>query len=265
MTSSSAGAIGQFAQRDNRATILDWLSPIDHKSHQEETFRKHCPGTGQWILSSEGFQHWLEGQNQTLFCPGIPGAGKTIIASFLIDHLRKQFANDDVGIAYVYGRPYDYTYNMHHIFRSLLKQLALSRPSIPDAVQSLYQDQKDRGDGPSTVKVRNVLNSVVGLFSRVLIVIDAFDELPLSDKLLEHILSEVKLWQSRYNVSLLATSRPIPSITQYFHDTPTVDIRADREDIKTYVGWRLEGFPSRVKPLLQERIIRAITSAAGGM
>jgi hypothetical protein len=44
---------------------------------RRETERKHG-GVGQWLLSSNEFQGWLNQNKQTLFCPGIPGAGKTM-------------------------------------------------------------------------------------------------------------------------------------------------------------------------------------------
>jgi hypothetical protein len=42
-------------------------------------------------LKPPQFIEWLEGKKKTLFCPGIPGAGKTMIASIVVDHLRTSF------------------------------------------------------------------------------------------------------------------------------------------------------------------------------
>jgi len=49
-----------------------------------------------WLLG------WLQGSNQTLFCPGIPGAGKTMIAATTVDHLWKHVQDEDIGVAYIY-------------------------------------------------------------------------------------------------------------------------------------------------------------------
>jgi Cdc6-like AAA superfamily ATPase len=49
------------------------------------------------------YQAWLKTSKQTLFCPGIPGAGKTICTSIVVDNLNTQFQNDSrTGIAYIY-------------------------------------------------------------------------------------------------------------------------------------------------------------------
>ena len=46
---------------------------------------------------------WLDTDKQTLFCPGIPGAGKTIITAVVVNDLATRFADDlDIGIAYIY-------------------------------------------------------------------------------------------------------------------------------------------------------------------
>jgi len=37
-----------------------------------------------------------------LFCPGIPGAGKTILVSIIIDHLQRISGGRGIGIAYLY-------------------------------------------------------------------------------------------------------------------------------------------------------------------
>jgi Cdc6-like AAA superfamily ATPase len=68
----------------------------------------------------------VETEKQTLFCPGIPGAGKTILTSIVIDKLTTQFGNDEsIGVAYIYcnfrrqdkQKPGD-------LLTSLLKQLS---------------------------------------------------------------------------------------------------------------------------------------------
>jgi hypothetical protein len=83
--------------------ILDWLTPIDYILQQSDFISRRHAGTGQRLLDSTEFQTWLEKDKQTLFCPGIPGAGKTILTSIVIDGLNTRFqSNTNVGIAYIY-------------------------------------------------------------------------------------------------------------------------------------------------------------------
>jgi hypothetical protein len=83
--------------------ILDWITPIDYASQQSDFISRRQAGTGQWLLHSAEFHEWVEADKQILFCPGIPGAGKTILTSIIVDELTTRFyENKSVGIAYLY-------------------------------------------------------------------------------------------------------------------------------------------------------------------
>jgi hypothetical protein len=64
----------QFADQETdqeRNCILTWLSPLDFFDKQDATFKKHHRGTGKWLLTSDTFETWAHGeQNSTLWCPG---------------------------------------------------------------------------------------------------------------------------------------------------------------------------------------------------
>jgi DNA replication protein DnaC len=86
-----------------RQSILDWINPISYTPQQHDFITRRQEGTGQWLLDSAEFQAWLETDKQTLFCPGIPGAGKTILTSIIVEELTTRFSTDQtIGIAYIY-------------------------------------------------------------------------------------------------------------------------------------------------------------------
>lgn len=93
-----------YNQHDQkRQAILDWLTPVDYSPQHHDFISRRQEGTGQWFLRSPEFQTWLKNNGQTLFCPGFPGAGKTIIAAIVIDQLLAKFQHDPhTGIAYIY-------------------------------------------------------------------------------------------------------------------------------------------------------------------
>ncbi|RYO87951.1 hypothetical protein DL766_010235 [Monosporascus sp. MC13-8B] len=74
-----------------RQIILDWITPIDYTPQQNDYFSRRQAGTGEWLLDSTEYQAWLKTDGQTLFCPGIPGAGKTILASVVIENIDGRF------------------------------------------------------------------------------------------------------------------------------------------------------------------------------
>jgi hypothetical protein len=106
-----------------------------------------------------------------LFCPGIPGAGKTILTSIVIDDLHTRFQDESsVGIAYLYCnfRQRD-EQKAEGLLASLLKQLSQEQPSLPDIVKTLYYHHKKKQTRPSFDEISRSLQSVAAMYSRVFI------------------------------------------------------------------------------------------------
>ncbi|KAH8598550.1 hypothetical protein B0O99DRAFT_44493 [Bisporella sp. PMI_857] len=99
---SSVDQSTSWQKSKEEQAILDWLSPIDYTSQQHDFIRRRQSGTGQWLLDAAEYQEWVGVKKKTLFCPGIPGAGKTILTAIVINNLSIRFANENVGLAYVY-------------------------------------------------------------------------------------------------------------------------------------------------------------------
>ena len=146
--------------------ILDWLTQINYGPQQSDFINRRQPGTGQWLLDSENFQTWINTDKQTLFCPGIPGAGKTILTSIVVEELTNRFYdNETVGIAYIYCnfRRQD-EQKIDSLLASLLKQLAESQPSLPGPVKDLYNRHKTKRTRPVLDEILRVFQSVVAVF-----------------------------------------------------------------------------------------------------
>ncbi|KAI1299150.1 purine and uridine phosphorylase [Xylaria venustula] len=134
--------------------------------------------TGQWLLASQQYQDWIMDHNKTLFCPGIPGAGKTILTSVVIDDLEKRFRDDTTtALAYVY---YNYKRQSEQGFESmlssLLKQLAKSHSSLPHILKKLYSRHERSRTNPSFDELSHALELITAEYSRVFIIVDALDE-----------------------------------------------------------------------------------------
>jgi hypothetical protein len=172
-----------------------------------------------------------------LFCPGIPGAGKTILTSIVVDDLTTRFSNDpSVGIAYVYCnfRRRD-EQKAEELFASLLKQLTQGQSSLPDTVKSLHDKHKDKRTRPSFEELSEALQSVVAIYPRVFIVVDALYECQAFNGCRAKLLSEVVNLQAKYQANLFATSRFIPEITEKFEGSIVLEIRATAEDVRRYI------------------------------
>ncbi|KAF4995561.1 hypothetical protein FDECE_12760 [Fusarium decemcellulare] len=268
-TSRKADAILHHQRTQEQNDMLDWLTPVDYGSQQSDYFGRRQPGTGNWLLESAEFCTWLENSNQTLFCPGIPGAGKTILTSVVIDDMTSRFCwNTNIGIAYIYCdfRRQDQQ-NVVDLLASLLKQLAQGRPSLPAAMKSLYAKHKKDRTSPSLEEISSTLRMVSEMYQRVFIIVDALDECRASNLCRGRFLSELFNLQTHCAVNLFATSRPLTDITARFAGSLSLPIFATQEDVERYLEGNLGNLRSCVKrnQQLKDSVKKEILEAVQGM
>ena len=248
--------------------ILEWLSPLDYSTQQNDYFARRQDGTGAWLLESPEFKTWVDGSKQTLFCPGIPGAGKTIMSSIVIDHLRKTFRKDNFGVAFIYCR---YKLRMEQspqsVLSSLLRQLIQGQHLVSKEASTLYEAHKQNNSRPTLQEVGDLLEIEASRYSKVFIVLDALDECSDTDGARRDILSKIRDLQSKGAVNLAATSRLIPTIMHDFKDAVRLEIKASEADVRAYIRGQFHRLPSCVtrSVSLQESIECEIVTAVDGM
>ncbi|KAK4170833.1 ankyrin repeat-containing domain protein [Triangularia setosa] len=256
---------GWQADRENKA-VLDWVTTADYSSQQSDLLGRRQTGTGQWLLDSTKYQQWTEATKKTLFCPGIPGAGKTILTSIVVDDLHTRFRYDvRVGIAYLYcnfRRHADQ--KVEDLLSNLIRQLAQDQSLFPECLKVLYDKHKGR-TRPSLDELSRALQTVANLFSRIFIVVDALDECQLGSQ--SKLLTEIFALQSKTGANIFATSRSILGITERFKDGVSLEIQAQPEDVERYIKGNVTRMPSCVTQNrdLQKEIITKITQAVDGM
>ncbi|KAH8623207.1 hypothetical protein IG631_22364 [Alternaria alternata] len=252
---------------EERRKILDWLTPIDHASQQRDAISRRQAGTGGWLLHSQVYQDWLGTSNRTLFCPGIPGAGKTVSASIINADLWERYGSDNtIGLAHLfcnYRRQDEQT--LDALLSGLLRQLVEPRASLPKHVEEFYVSQK--GSSDRIEATARTLQLVASTYSRVFIVIDALDECSASHGCRIALLSRIQELQNTCGINLLVTSRFIPEIVEKFKTASMIEIQADRDDVRRYLSENMSRLPSfvRNKAELQEEIISRIVEAVRGM
>ncbi|OBT47113.1 hypothetical protein VE00_03058 [Pseudogymnoascus sp. WSF 3629] len=259
----------RWQENQDFQAVLNWLTPINYADQQSDYINRQQPGTGQWILDSASFQTWLNTDKQTLFCPGIPGAGKTILTSVVVKKLTTRFQNDkSSGVAYLYCNfQRKDEQKAKDLLASLLKQLTQGRSSLPDSVKSLYESHKDKRTRPSFDEISRALQSVAALYSRVFIIVDALDECQIADGCRDKFLTELFNLQAEASVRIFATSRFIPGIVEKFKESINLEIRASDQDVQRYLNGHISQLPGCVARSLelQEEVKAGILKAVDGM
>lgn len=263
--SGNINKVIDYQQTQQQQSILDWISDGNYSLQQHEYFKIRHENTGNWFLQSDEYIQWMGNTCQTLFCPGIPGAGKTVIAAVVVNDLFSQFAtNSDVGIAYVYC---NYRRRQQQspsvLLGNILRQLAQKQVPLHDDVKFLYESHASSpGSRPSLDEMLVTAIQVARRYSRTFLVIDALDECGVSDADSRSFVEAVFRIQAETGMNICATSRFISRISDLFHGSLYLEIRATPQDIDNYLDAQMPNLHLEVpdeplESMIKETILRS--------
>jgi len=245
---------------------MAWISAIDFPAQQSDFIGRRQEGTGQWFLDASEVVQWLGQPKGTLFCPGIPGTGKTMIAAIAVDHLSKTAQSSSIGVAYVYcNYKAQEEQDTNNLLAAILKQLVQARPSLIEPVEQLHVEHTKRGTRPSVDEIFAALQSVLAKFSAVYVVIDALDECRDSDGTRRLFLAKLQDLQAKTDLRLMITSRFIPDIVDEFKTALRLEVQASEEDVKRFVAGQIYRLPkciqrdTALQEMMQDKIIEAVS------
>ncbi|CAG8948004.1 unnamed protein product [Penicillium salamii] len=246
--------------------MLDWLTKFDYGPQQSDHLSRRQPGTGTWFLASTQYKNWRDSDGQILFCPGMPGAGKTILTSIVIEDLTARCSIDPtVGLAYVFCnfRLKDQQ-SVEHMLASILKQLAQRQSPLPESVKSLCKRHEPERTRPSLEELSKCVQSVMATYRTVFLVIDALDECQKLNDCQNIFIDHLVEIQKTSHSKMLVTCRPIPEIAERFHGEE-LEIRARESDVESYLYGRISQAGSEILKLHKQEIATKITECVDGM
>ncbi|KAF6824282.1 zinc finger protein [Colletotrichum musicola] len=175
------------AERDCRLRreLSVWLQSANTKNdhHRFQAIRSEFPTSGHWLFDKPEFKSWFN-----IFPPipgllwlnGIPGAGKTILSSLIIEEARGLARNPTV--LYFYCKSNDKERdNFISIARSLLIQLL---DQSPDLIDFFYEKYKVSTEATlSTIlDIESLLETSIKNCTSVYIILDGLDECPRDER-----------------------------------------------------------------------------------
>ncbi|KAI1264390.1 hypothetical protein F5Y18DRAFT_417729 [Xylariaceae sp. FL1019] len=256
--------------------VGSWLSPPDPSTNYNNALKSRHPGSGKWLLKHPAYLGWESERNSFLWLTGIPGCGKTVLSSTIIEHLMKEGASN---ILYFY---FDFNdknkQEFDKMLRSLANQIYNSCRDARKQLDTLYTSHAQGSQQPTSDLLHATLSRMMQQAENVHIILDALDECPKRN---EHQSGGLLSWihaihQSHPNVHLLLTSRPehdiMTNIQSWARDQDIISIQNNliQEDIDAYVRGRLRGIGIlsqrwRTRPDVRNEIEDALMKQSNGM
>jgi hypothetical protein len=264
--SDTTAVMNDTATRHKR-DLIRWVCPDDYHAQHKDAISRHQTDTGQWFLRDTKFQAWDQSKDATLFCPGFPSAGKTIMAALVINYLlRSQHVGDDPVVFIYCNYKRQSEQSAKHMLYSVLRQIVAIHHEVPNPVQDFYKSHITKRTAPSSAEIRQTLEVVSKDLHRLTIVVDALDECETRAR--QEFLSAIETLRGKCEVRLLATSRFLPAIEFHsaFLGKPRLEVRASDEDLEAYIRSRASELHQVVsKPDLLETLVSSTVIATGGM
>lgn len=256
--------------------IVRWLAPIEYEAEYYMEDLEHArklrhSGTCEWIRTQPEFRRWSESTASTreslLWIHAIPGAGKTVLSSFLIDH------------AVPFGfRP------SSTVFYFLFKNTDIDKNSITAAARSLlYQLYKTRGstDAPLVDDIKKHLDdsgqshaksfkTIWTLFCEyaakvtgLMIIIDALDEC-IEPRFLIRGLQQLS---KNSAAKIMVTSRREKELVKDLRDWVSIEMGSKEvaADIAAFLEYKISKSPKLSHPFVRSSVLKLLQSRSNGM
>ncbi|KAJ5619424.1 hypothetical protein N7510_003408 [Penicillium lagena] len=231
----------QAMNTSERAQAMqEWMSPLEFKLKQQTLLSKRQLGSGKWFLESPEYLNWFDNSgSNVLWCSGIPGSGKTILSSIIVEDLQKRLKRHSLSaVGYAYC---DYNdrevQSIENIIGSLWRQIVHLDQHGVSNLQDLYNRCmiEDRGARPTLRELSGALRDEVNRHVSVFLVIDALDE--CSEGVRAGLLHEFSQLPETAHILITSRSKHVPP---ELRNATSLDIKAHEDDITNYVVDRVQ-------------------------
>lgn len=246
--------------------VKNWLSPPDPTVNYSVARRNRHEGTGTWFLESIAFMEWTTGVRQHLWLTGVPGSGKTVLTTTILDNLSQM--DHHTALRFFFDFNDTRKQSTDAMCRSLAFQLYIQQEAPRKVLYELFALHDNGKKQPETEELSERLRAMLQVSAKVYIVLDALDECVDKTELLKWIEGFVSSPHLQ-NVQLLATSRPEEEfrrgIRKFIGDRNyiTLDESSVNEDIRTYIGNRMEQSPVLKRWTLASQELEEIQNKVG--
>ncbi|KAI0438504.1 ankyrin repeat-containing domain protein [Xylaria telfairii] len=260
--------------------VLDFFArKIDNRSVFEMQKSRRHPLTCVWFTESQIFQEWQNTPGSQLWVSGIPGAGKSVIASVIIAEclqltaFNHGAASRPIAIAYFFCSYRDAkTHSIINILSSLASHVARQDERAFQVLQGYYEDLRSHSHipgSPSTKRLAEILVHMSSLFDQLYIIVDGLDECGDEADIVIQTLS--RLSQDNDHITMALLSRDELYIREHLERKFVhMEVEAHTKDVELYVAAELEqritSKKLRLRDVsLRDEIVLQLVKGARGM
>lgn len=222
-------------------TILNWLSPLDPGKTQSMVSSSRAEGTCLWFLKDSNFVSWRDGDaiSNILLIHGVPGCGKTVLASLVVDELAR-ISRERKGLAYVYFNHSQHeSHEVEGIMASIVKQLCLRSVQLPKSIKQMFQQHHRNKSRPKLDELEASFQDLKNDMSVIYLVIDAIDECESFQRTI--LMDCLRNLEARYKIKIFISCRSylLQSIEHRFLAT-SIEVEAQPSDLEICISTALE-------------------------
>ncbi|KAL8992330.1 MAG: hypothetical protein Q9169_007181 [Polycauliona sp. 2 TL-2023] len=227
-------------KEDAHRRIIAAIPSVDMYAKHGKLMGLRQEGTGTWILHHGSYRNWYDAaRSSTLCCFGIPGCGKTILASFLVDTIRSDHASHNASMVYCYCDYADMrTLCAETILGTLLKQL-LCNGQIPEDLEKKFPP--GYGDHERTLSTYDLIDLICMAISKrpfTFVIIDGLDECEKPcRKEMQGLLAQLQGIDSS-SIKLFVSCRQEDQLLRSLQGIPTIQMTSAvlEDDIRLFVA-----------------------------
>jgi hypothetical protein len=258
-------------QADQFHKIVDWLSPPDPWTNHASARRHHEPETGEWLLHSDEYKRWKDGQTRHLWLHGKAGCGKTVLASTVIEDVRRHCEiATNAGLAVFYFSFSDsQKQSLESLLRSLVAQFGWKEPG-----RSILQREYEKPNQslPQPEVLEDIFWSSIRPYGAAFLVLDGLDECLEGGNFRRNMLDWLeRLSKKALNLRMFTTSRDLGDVRGCMYTLNagvfSVITRSIDADIGRYVSGELsrDCKLTRLDEATKMLIMRTLVDKADGM
>ncbi|KAL9110201.1 MAG: hypothetical protein Q9227_005262 [Pyrenula ochraceoflavens] len=259
-------------QLNERRALIKWLNPhlITVEDNLRDGLAHRHSGTGEWFFNSDTYKSWLSGRLSPLLIHGIPGSGKTVLASSIIQTILTE-ASPSTSVVYFFCDHRDSNKReLQHFLAVGIIQLLDQHPHNGDAIDLFREHHENMAKPVSVEEQLEIFTRLSQMLSDLYVVIDALDECKRPDEFvngLRHFMT------TSDTARVLITGRNDYSLGHSIHDFSMHRIALEQNvesDISAFVAYeinaRIDARKLKIRsPDLKKKIIHTLSRHSDGM